>query len=457
MDTVKKVYPSFLYRIRPAGMMVLGFGSVILIGALLLMTPLASNSGTSTSFIDCLFTATSAVCVTGLVVVDTSLHWSVFGKIVIILLIQIGGLGFMSISAAIAIVFKRKINLRQRILIKEALNQNQLSGSVRLIIYVIKYTFIIEFIGSLILSTVFIPKFGLAKGIAYSVFHSISAFCNAGFDLLGRSSGEYTSLVSFYNNPIIVFTISSLIILGGIGFGVMVCAIKKKRFKQFDLSSKLALITTISLILIGTALIFFGEFNNPASIGNMNIWDKFQVSYFQSVTTRTAGFGTVDFSTLRESTLFVMIILMFIGASPASTGGGIKTTTLAVIVLAIRAFMKDQDEITVFKKRINKYTFRKALGVFGVAIATVVTGTYLINVTQGHEFNLLASAFEVSSAFATVGLSVAGSYNLNIFGKLLIIALMFAGRVGSLTVFAMFIHDPEPNSVRYPEAKILVG
>ncbi len=457
MDTAKKVYPSFLYRIRPAGMMVLGFGSVILIGALLLMTPLASNSNTSTSFINCLFTATSAVCVTGLVVVDTSLHWSVFGKTIIILLIQIGGLGFMSISAAIAIIFRKKINLRQRILIKEALNQNQLSGSVRLIRNVMKYTFIIEFIGSLILATVFVPKFGIVKGIGYSLFHSISAFCNAGFDLMGRNSGQYSSLVLFYNNPVIVFTISTLIILGGIGFGVMACVVAKKRFRHFDLSSKLALITTIVLILLGTLLIFFGEFNNPASIGNMSIWDKFQVSYFQSVTTRTAGFGTLDFSKLRESTLFLMIILMFIGASPASTGGGIKTTTLAVIFLAVRAFIKEQNEITVFKKRINKYIFRKALGVFVVAISTVIVGTYLINISQGHEFSLLASAFEVSSAFATVGLSVAGSYNLNIFGKLLIIFLMFAGRVGSLTVFTMFMDDPEPDNIRYPEANVLVG
>ena len=457
MDTAKKVYPSFLYRIRPAGMMVLGFGSVILIGALLLMTPFASNSGTSTSFINCLFTATSAVCVTGLVVVDTSVYWSVFGKTVIILLIQIGGLGFMSLSAAIAIIFRKKINLRQRVLIKEALNQNQLSGSVRLIINVMKYTFIIEFIGSLILATVFIPKFGLVKGAGYSVFHSISAFCNAGFDLMGRTSGEFSSLVSFYNNPIIVFTISSLIILGGIGFGVMVCVLSKRRFREFDLSSKLAIITTIALIIIGTALIFFGEFNNPDTLGHLGAWDKFQVAYFQSVTTRTAGFGTLDFSKLRESTLFVMIILMFIGASPASTGGGIKTTTLAVMVLAVRSFIKNQDEITVFRKRINKYIFRKALGVFVVAIGIVITGTYLINITQGPQFNLLASAFEVASAFATVGLSVAGSPNLNLFGKILIIMLMFAGRVGSLTVFAMFIHDPEPNCVRYPEANILVG
>lgn len=457
MDKTKKVYTSFLYRLKPAQMMVLGFGSVILIGALLLMTPLATNSGNSTSFIDCLFTATSAVCVTGLIVVDTSIHWSIFGKVVIILLIQIGGLGFMAISASIAIIFGKKINLRQRILIKEALNQNHLSGSVRLIMTVIKFTFIIESVGALLLSTVFIPQFGLVKGIGFSVFHAISGFCNAGFDLMGQTTGAYSSITSYYNNPIVVFTISALIILGGIGFGVMVCVVGKKKFRDYDLSSKLAIITTLILLLAGTALIFFGEYTNTGTLANLNMWDKFQVSFFQSVTTRTAGYTTIDFTQLREATLFVMIILMFIGASPASTGGGIKTTTVAIIVMAVKSFVKDKNEITVFKKSINKYTFRKALGVFVIAVVTVVTSTYLLTITQGGKFNLLSSAFEVASAFATVGLSLAGSYNLNLFGKILIIFLMFAGRVGSLTVFTIFLHEPEPDNVRYPEGKVLVG
>ncbi|WP_437130576.1 TrkH family potassium uptake protein [Peptostreptococcus russellii] len=457
MDKTKKVYTSFLYRLKPAQMMVLGFGSVILIGALLLMTPLATNSGNSTSFIDCLFTATSAVCVTGLIVVDTSIHWSIFGKVVIILLIQIGGLGFMAISASIAIIFGKKINLRQRILIKEALNQNHLSGSVRLIMTVIKFTFIIEAVGALLLSTVFIPQFGLVKGIGFSVFHAISGFCNAGFDLMGQTTGAYSSITSYYNNPIVVFTISALIILGGIGFGVMVCVVGKKKFRDYDLSSKLAIITTLILLLAGTALIFFGEYTNTGTLANLNMWDKFQVSFFQSVTTRTAGYTTIDFTQLREATLFVMIILMFIGASPASTGGGIKTTTVAIIVMAVKSFLKDKNEITVFKKSINKYTFRKALGVFVIAVVTVVTSTYLLTITQGGKFNLLSSAFEVASAFATVGLSLAGSYNLNLFGKILIIFLMFAGRVGSLTVFTIFLHEPEPDNVRYPEGKVLVG
>lgn len=445
------------YKISPPTMMILGFATIILIGAVLLMLPFSTNSGQVTDPLTCLFTATSAVCVTGLVVVDTSLYWSVFGKTIIIILIQIGGLGFMSISALVALVFGKKINLRQRVLLKEALNQDQLSGVVRLIRNVIKFTFTIEFCGALILSTVFIPQFGVKRGIGYSFFHSISAFCNAGFDLMGSTTGAYSSIISYYNNPIVVFTISALIICGGIGFGVMVCILSQKEFRHYDLNSKLALITTAVLLIGGTILIFTGEFNNPETIGNMNLWDKFQVAFFQSVTTRTAGFGTVDFGGLRESTVFLMIVMMFIGASPASTGGGIKTTTIAVIFMAVRAFLRNDNEITVFRKRINVFTFRKAIGVFIIAIVVFISGTYLICMTQGSNFDIMASAFEVSSAFATVGLSLGGTPNLNIFGRCLIMVLMFAGRVGSLTLFTLLIHDSNAKKVRYPQGKVMVG
>lgn len=450
-------YPSFLHKISPAAMMVLGFATVIFIGALLLMTPLASKSGDITSFIDCLFTATSAVCVTGLVVVDTGIHWSIFGKIIIIMLIQIGGIGFMSISTSIVLVLGRKVNLKQRILIKESLNQNEISGAIKLVLNVLKFTFITETLGALILSTVFIPQFGLLKGAGFSVFHSISAFCNAGFDLMGPLTGQYSSIVSYYNNPIIVFTITSLIILGGLGFLVMANIFQRKRVCRITLTTKLVLTTTLILIIAGTVLIMFGEFNNKASMGNLSLWDKFQLSYFQSVTTRTAGFATADLTKFKESTLFIMIILMFIGASPASTGGGIKTTTLAVIFMGLRAFLKNENEITAYRRRINVYTFRKAMGVLIVALTVVVTSTYLLNVTQSNKFSLLSSAFEVSSAFATVGLSLAGSFNLNLFGKILIIILMFAGRVGSLTLVSLFVRADSKKKIRYAEDKVIVG
>jgi len=440
-----KIHPSPLHILSPGQMMVAGFGFLILLGAVLLTSPLSSANGTSTSFIDALFTATSAVCVTGLVVVDTSIHWSIFGKVVIILLIQVGGLGFMTLGTLVALIFGKKINLRQRILIKEALNQDELSGSVKLIKRVLKYTMVIEGMGALILSFAFIPQFGFLKGIGYSIFTSISSFCNAGFDLMGSISGEYSSIVSYYNRPLIVFTISALIILGGIGFPVIINIVNKRHLKKLSLNSKMALVTTAILIVGGFLMIFLGEVGH--ALHGMTLWEKFQVAFFQSVTTRTAGYATIDLTQFRESTLFVMIILMFIGASPASTGGGIKTTTAAVLFIAVKSFIKNENEITVQHKRINVFTFRKALG-----------GVYLLSITQDPKhFDLLSNSFEVSSALATVGLSLAGSYHLNSVGKVIIMVLMFTGRVGSLTIFTAFISENKRMRVRYPEAKVLVG
>lgn len=446
-----------IYKYKPGQIMVLGFAGVILIGTLLLMTPLSSNNGEVTNFIDCLFTATSSVCVTGLTVVDTSVHWSIFGKVVIITLIQIGGMGFMSIGAIIAFVFGKRINLRERLLLQESLNQSQLSGVVRLIKSVLKLTFFIEFVGAVLLSIVFIPQFGLVDGIGYSIFHSISGFCNAGFDLMGRYSGEFSSVVAYYNNPIVVFTLSGLVILGGLGFPVIVSIKYHRRFSKLDLSAKLVITSTIILLVLGTIIILLGEYNNPNSIGNMSWWDKFQVAFFQSMTTRTAGYATVDLNNFRANTLFIMIVLMFIGASPASTGGGVKTTTVAVIFASVFSFLKNENDIVVFKKRIDFSTLRKALGVFIISIIVLIVGTYIITETQNEKFGLMQSAFEVSSAFATVGLSMAGSANLNDFGKIFISLLMFSGRVGSLTVITYFINDNRVNKIRYPEEKILVG
>ena len=319
-----------------------------------------------------------------------------------------------------------------------------------------KYTFFIEAIGSIILSLVFIPQFGFLEGIGYSVFTSVSSFCNAGFDLMGNVSGEYSSMVLYYNNPLVVLTISILIILGGIGFPVIINVISKKKLKKMSLNTKLTLLTTVILIIIGFFVVLFGEMGY--SMNEMSLFEKVQISFFQSVTTRTAGYATVDLSKFRESTLFAMIILMFIGASPASTGGGIKTTTLAVLFIALKSFIKNENEITIKNKRINTYVFRKALGVFLIAITIFIVGVYFLNISQDSKyFNLLASSFEVSSAMATVGLSIGGTNHLNIIGKVIIIILMFTGRVGSLTIFTAFISENKKKRVRYPEDKVLVG
>ncbi|MBC5997457.1 Trk family potassium uptake protein [Romboutsia ilealis] len=442
----------------PAKVMVIGFAAVVLFGAFLLNLPMATKSGESIGLLDALFTATSAVCVTGLVVVDTATYWSHFGQIVIITLIQIGGLGFMTIATMFALLTKKKINLRERLLIQESLNQKDLSGMVKLTRYVILITFLIEGIGAILLSFTFIPQFGLGRGIWYSIFHAISAFCNAGFDLMGSVSGPFTSLTSYVDNFMIVMTISALIILGGIGFPVMLDVIRTKKASRLNMHSKIVIVTTAILIGIGSIFIFVVEFNNPKTLGTLSFPGKLLASFFQSVTTRTAGFNTIDLTLIKESSLFVMMILMFIGASPASTGGGIKTTTLASLVITVRSFISGKGDIEVYERRISGGTITKAIGIFFIATALVVFGTLALSLTD-EGFTLVECGFEIVSAIATVGLSIGGSPNLTTMGKVVVMIAMFIGRVGSLTIFVALLSKGARKKppVRYPEGKIIVG
>lgn len=458
MKTMLKKIVANINKMQPTQIMVLGFATIIIIGALLLNLPIATQSGESIGFLDALFTATSAVCVTGLIVVDTATYWSMFGQIVIIGLIQIGGLGFMTATTLFALLIKKKINLRERLLIQESLNQGDLSGLVKLTRYVIIMTFTVEGIGALLLSTVFIPQFGLSRGIWYSIFHAISAFCNAGFDLMGSVSGPFSSLTSYVNNFTLTMTISALIILGGIGFPVMLDIIKMRKFSKFNLHSKIALISTAILILIGMVFMFIVEFNNPATLGNLDFGGKLLAAFFQSVTARTAGFNTIDLSLMHQASIFIMIILMFIGASPASTGGGIKTTTLATLILAVRSFVYDKNDIEVFGRRIENSTVRKSLGIFVLGITVVVLGTLIISLSELH-FTLVDVGFEVVSAIATVGLSIGGSPSMSIIGKIFIMIFMFMGRVGSLTILMAISSKgmKKHQTIRYPEGKIIVG
>ena len=334
---------------KPAQVMVIGFGVVILFGGLILNLPIATKDGESVGFLNALFTATSAVCVTGLVVVDTSTYWNEFGQFVIITLIQIGGLGFMTMATMFSLLTGKKINLRERLLIQESLNQKDLSGLVKLTRYIIMMTFAIEGIGALLLSMVFIPELGLLKGIWYSIFHAISAFCNAGFDLMGSITGEYSSLMSFVSNTLINFVICGLIILGGIGFPVLLDVINNKKYSKLNVHSKLVINTSAILIIIGFLFIFIAEFDNAGSLGGLSMKEKLLSSLFQSVTLRTAGYTTIDLTLLKESTLFLMIILMLIGASPASTGGGLKTTTVATLFLTVKSFILGKEDIEVYQ------------------------------------------------------------------------------------------------------------
>lgn len=444
--------------IEPARVMVIGFGAVILLGALILNLPVATANGESIGFLNALFTSTSAVCVTGLVVVDTSTYWSEFGQLVIITLIQTGGLGFMTIATMFSLLTRKKINLRERLLIQESLNQRDLSGLVRLTRYIILMTFTIEGIGALLLSMVYIPKLGVLRGIWYSIFHSISAFCNAGFDLMGSISGEFSSLTSFVDNTLINLVICSLIILGGIGYPVLLDAITNKKFSKLNVHSKIVINTTAILIAIGFIFIFIAEFNSKLSLGTLNMKEKFLSSVFQSVTLRTAGFNTIDLTLLSESTLFLMMILMLIGASPASTGGGLKTTTVATLFLTVKSFIIGKEDIEVYQRRISNTTVKKSLGIFFIGVSIVLFGTLMLTIVNP-EFTLLESSFEVISAYATVGLSIGGTPSLTILGKVIIIILMFLGRVGSLTIFIALLskNSKIKSKVRYPEGKIIVG
>lgn len=445
-------------KLNPSQMMVVGFAAVILIGAILLSLPIATQTGERTSFLDSLFTATSAVCVTGLVVVDTATYWNFFGQIVIIILIQIGGLGFMTITTLFSLIVKKRINLKERLLIQESLNQIDLSGLVKLTRYILLMTFVIEGIGALILSTVFIPQFGFIRGSWYSIFHAISAFCNAGFDLMGNVTGPYSSLMYYVNNTTITLAISALIILGGLGFPVILDIVKNKKISKLNMHSKIVLISTSILIVVGMLFILIVEYKNVGTLGNLSLKGKILSSLFQSVTIRTAGFATIDLTILHQATLFIMMIFMFVGASPASTGGGVKTTTIAVLILTVKSFLLGKEDIEVFGRRITSSTVRKSVGIFFVGVLAVLTGILLIVLIEP-EFDLLEASFEVVSALATVGLSIGGSPNLTFIGKLLIVIYMFMGRVGLLTIFLALVAKNTVNKqqIRYPEGRIIVG
>ncbi|MCT4585207.1 MAG: TrkH family potassium uptake protein [Peptostreptococcaceae bacterium] len=438
--------------LSPVQTIVLGFAGVILLGAILLSLPIASNNLKSVGFLNALFTSTSAVCVTGLSVVDTGTYWSLFGKIVILLLIQIGGLGFMSMATLFAMLIGKKISLRERLVIQEALNEYNLSGLVRLTRHILFGTLLIEFIAAFIMAVfVFIPEHGLIKGSWYGIFHSISAFCNAGFDIVGNGR----SLTPYVDNIIINIVIMSLIILGGIGFTVILDFLNKKSFKKLFLHSKIVIIMTSFLILSSFFLFFILEYNNPKTIGEFSLFNKLLASLFQAVTPRTAGFNTLDLASLTDGSKFLTIILMFIGGSPASTAGGIKTSTLAVLILTIFALIKGREDVSVFKRRISYKVVNKALAVVGIGLSIVIIVTMVLLISDN--FTFLDIFFESVSAFGTVGLSLGITPALSIIGKIFIILSMFAGRVGALTILLALASKEKKALFRYPVDKVVVG
>lgn len=439
--------------LSPTQVLAIGFASIILIGGILLSLPVASANGQSIGFINSLFEATSAVCVTGLVVVDTGTDLSLFGQIVIITLIQIGGLGFMTAASLIFLALGKRITLRERLVMQEALNQFNLEGLVRLTKNVIGVTFIIEGIGALLLSTRFIPLYGFKKGLYYSIFHAISAFCNAGFDLIGN----YRSLTGFVDDVVINMTVMGLIILGGLGFSVILDIWHHRRFKKLSLHSKLAVFMTVMLILIGTAFFFIVEYNNPYTLADKPLPIKILASLFQSVTPRTAGFNTIDQANLKDASKFMTILLMFIGASPASTGGGIKTVTASVIFFLTVSVVRGRDDIQVYGKRISHSIAHRAITITLISLMLLIGVSMVLSLIEPQPF--IDILFETSSALGTVGLASFDNGSMSTISKIFVMLTMFAGRVGPLTLTLALANrqNQSDNSIRYPEGKVMVG
>ncbi|NLH44792.1 MAG: Trk family potassium uptake protein [Acholeplasmataceae bacterium] len=428
----------------------LTFLMLILTGTGFLMLPAASVSGMPLSFVNALFTATSAVCVTGLAVVDTGTFFSFFGQMVIIILIQLGGLGIMTFATMISVAIGKKINLRERLLIQETLNQEGFSGVVRLALHVIKYTFLIEFIFGSILAFHLYPIYG-NKALYMGYWHSISAFCNAGFDLFGN----YDSLVNFKGDVVVNLSIMSLIILGGLGFIVLEDVLAKRNFKSLKAHSKIVLISTAVLIFGGTVSLWLMEHNNIDTIANLSGMDQWMACMFQSVTSRTAGFNTLPIEKMTDSSLLFLIMLMFIGASPTSTGGGVKTTTFVVVLLTVWSLLHEKSDIEVFNRRIGKKAVNKAFAIFILALFLILVVTLLIS--WNDNIPVIQVLFEVVSAFGTVGLSVGITRDLSEISKLLLVLTMYAGRVGVLTFAMLLLQKPRPEKIKYPEEKVIIG
>ena len=438
-------------ELNPPRVLALGFAGLILIGAILLNLPIASKSGESIGFINALFTSASSVCVTGLVVVNTGEYWSLFGHIVIICLIQMGGLGFMTLATLVALILGKKITLKERLIIKEQLNQETMSGLVKLTKYVILSTFAIEGLGALFLSTRFIPRYGFIKGLWVSIFHSISAFCNAGFDITGNS------IVPFKGDIVVNLTIAFLIIIGGLGFSVYIDISRHKRFNRLSLHSKLVLVITLILIIVGMILFYIIEWDNLGTLEPLNTKERIVASFFQSVVTRTAGFNSIDMSKMKDTTTFIMIILMFIGGSPGSTAGGIKTTTFGAILLTTFTVIRGGRDVVAYKRRIPQEIIYRALTIASIGIFLVTVISMILTISEGANF--LDLLFETTSAFATVGLTRGVTPDLTDFGKILIAITMYLGRVGPLTMAFAFAKR-QKNSIknyRYSEGNILVG
>ncbi|MDY5990447.1 MAG: TrkH family potassium uptake protein [Oscillospiraceae bacterium] len=447
------------FKLSTTQIILLSFLVTILIGSGLLALPISSASGEAVPYLDALFTATTSTCVTGLVTIPTVSTWSVFGQIVILLLIQIGGLGIITIMSGLMLLLNRKMGIDDRLLIQDAFNLNTMAGLAKFIKNVLIGTLIIEGVGAVLYMIVFVPDFG-ARGIWISVFNSVSAFCNAGIDIIAENS-----LCNYATNPLINIVTSALIILGGLGYIVWWDVIRvvksrsaknRKIFRHLSLHSKIAITATAVLILVGAILIFIFEYDNPLTIGKMSLFDKIQISLFQSVTTRTAGFATIPQENLTNASATVSIVLMLIGGSPVGTAGGMKTVTIAVLICSAFATIRNKNSVTLFGRRISEESIKKAVSVVVMFLTICAISTILLMATSNA--SPLDAVFETVSATATVGLSRNLTATLNTFGKLIIIVTMYFGRVGPISLaIALGSKNESQNVISEPTEDISIG
>lgn len=446
---MKEIKKKVLNQFSSARIILFGFIIMIFLGASILSLPVSSRSGEFTPFIDALFTATSASCVTGLIVYDTATHWSLFGKIIIIAMIQCGGLGVVTMIAVFTQVAGKKIGLRDRATLQNALSAPQIGGIVKLTSFIFKGTVIIEMIGALLMFPSFMKDFGVTKGIYYSIFHSISAFCNAGFDLMGDVS-KFSSLTKYQSDIMINIAIMLLILIGGLGFLIWRDVVNYKfDFKRYSTQTKIVFLMSTVLVVFPSVLFFFTEFST------LNIKTRVLSSVFQAVTPRTAGFNTIDYTKFSDNGIAMTIILMLIGGGSGSTAGGIKMTTIFILIATMCSVLKQDKEVAVFKKRIEPDIIKNAVAVFALDIFLFIVGSMIISGIEG--FSLKETMFECASAVATVGLTLGITPHLGIISKILLICMMYIGRVGGITLIFAAVNPKNNGNARYPKEQVAVG
>lgn len=449
-----KLRPGSRWSLSSTQILAIGFFAVIMTGAILLTLPISATSGESIGFVDALFTAASCTCVTGLSTINVGVELTTFGHVVMLLLIQIGGMGFMTCAALIFMAVGRKIGLKDRMTIAEGLNEEGLGGMVKLVRKVAVICLVCEGVGALLLSFRLVPEFGFAKGVWFGVFHAVSAFCNAGFDIFGYNN----SIENFNTEPFFILVIALLIIIGGLGFAVVNDVLKKRRWSRLSLHSKLVLTVTAGLLLFGTLFFLFAEWNNPKTIGDMGVGDKVANSFFQAATLRTAGYATLTQQYLTNGSIILCILLMFIGASPASCGGGVKTTTFGTVLLNLWAVIRGREDISLYGRRISKETVRRCMAIILICLLFLVAFIFLLCLTEnGKGFTPTEIVYECTSALATVGNTMGITTSLSQAGRVILSFAMFCGRVGPLSLALALGGKGVRGSAKFPEEKIMVG